>query len=137
MLSGGKLPADFGTKIIPCTLNQLEENTVMIGYDKYVKFVDKQGNLKPSNKQASQLLFEHSASAIGQSVSVCVCVCVGVGVCVRMCVCVCAAGCVCVCLSVVCTLILYMCLVFTVCTKRYVYVPPYIMHISVVIVVLQ
>ena len=74
------MPADHGNKIIPCTLNQLEENAVMIGYDKYAKFVDKQGNLKPSNKQASQLSFEHSASAIGQSVSMCVCV--------RACVCV-------------------------------------------------
>ena len=90
-MSGGVLPADYGNKIIPCTLNQLEENAVMIGYDKCAKFVDKQGNLKPSNKQASQLSFEFSASAIGQSVFVCVCVwCVGE---------------LCVCLSVACTLI--------------------------------
>ena len=57
---------DYGNKIVPCTLNQLEENAVMIGYDKYAKFVDKQGHLKPSNKQASQLSFEYQASAIGE-----------------------------------------------------------------------
>lgn len=52
-------------------LNQLEENAVLIGYDKYAKFVDKQGKLKPSNKQASQLSFDNKAQAIGKACSLC------------------------------------------------------------------
>ena len=53
-----------GNRILPVALNQLEENAVLIGYDKYAKFVDKQGKLKPSNKQASQLSFDNKAQAI-------------------------------------------------------------------------
>ena len=40
---------------------------MLIGYDKYAKFVDKQGKLKPSNKQASQLSFDNKAQAIGKA----------------------------------------------------------------------
>lgn len=56
-----------GNRILPVALNQLEENAVLIGYDKYAKFVDKQGKLKPSNKQASQLSFDNKAQAIGKA----------------------------------------------------------------------
>ena len=56
-----------GNRILPVALNQLEENAVLIGYDKYAKFVDKQGKLKPSNKQASQLSFDNKAQAVGKA----------------------------------------------------------------------
>ena len=50
-------------------LHQQEENAVLIGYDKYAKFVDKQGKLKPSNKLASQISFDNEAQAIGKAYS--------------------------------------------------------------------
>ena len=52
-----------GSKIRPCTFHQVEENAVLIGYERYVKFVDKQGKLKPSSKQASQLSFDNKGHA--------------------------------------------------------------------------
>ena len=55
-----------GSKIRPCTFHQVEENAVLIGYERYVKFVDKQGKLKPSSKQASQLSFDNKGHAFGK-----------------------------------------------------------------------
>jgi serine/threonine protein kinase len=55
---------NYGNKIVPCTLNQVEENAVMIGYDKYAKFVDTQGNPTTINKNISEVAFDHSASSI-------------------------------------------------------------------------
>jgi hypothetical protein len=55
---------NYGNKIVPCTLNQVEENAVMIGYDKYAKFVDTQGNPTTINQKISEVTFDHSASSI-------------------------------------------------------------------------
>ena len=84
------MPQFLGEPLNVVSLNQVEKDTVMVGYDhilyvycmwvglvwscdlsltklssQYCKFVDRNGVLKPSVRQASQLVFDYKADALG------------------------------------------------------------------------
>ena len=66
--SGSNWFTESNPEATPCSvlcLQQLEKDTIFVGTDRVAKFVDRNGVLKSSSQQASQLTFERKSEHMG------------------------------------------------------------------------
>lgn len=71
-LNSGTNWFDSNPEVAPCSvlcLQQLEKDTIFVGTDRVAKFVDRNGVLKSSSQQASQLTFERKSEHMGMLVA--------------------------------------------------------------------
>lgn len=69
--SGSNWFTESNPEATPCSvlcLQQLEKDTIFVGTDRVAKFVDRNGVLKSSSQQASQLTFERKSEHMGMLV---------------------------------------------------------------------